>query len=57
MAAGICGNLLVLAVFKYLPAVSDKAGFALPVGLSFYVLSTDAAGKSRMTGSEIMCFM
>ena len=39
MAAGICGNLLVLAVFKYLPVVSDKAGFALPVGLSFYVFS------------------
>ena len=29
MTAGICGNLLVLAVFKYLPVVSDKAGFAL----------------------------
>lgn len=39
MAAGICGNLLVLAAFKYLPAVSEKAGIALPVGLSFYVFS------------------
>lgn len=39
MTAGICGNLLVLAVFKYLPPVSEKAGIALPVGLSFYVFS------------------